>query len=268
MTAVNASVRLRNAARDLRSLLTSGGARQHNMNEDDGERYYLEQYLAVLAPHLRAPRRVLDVGCQYGRVLLSLAADGHELVGTDPDQACLDYIRARHADVELRCESVEQTVAGPPGEPFDLVLCLELLYLLADWRSIIVGLSRLTAPSGHLVTSHRTRGYYLYRLLHERRFDELDDLLAGRHESLNAQSPEELREAYDACGLAVRTITPIGAFSGIGVDPFTVINDPGGMSARDRRQLARYETNPALVAGFINNARYLLVVAAPIDASS
>jgi 2-polyprenyl-3-methyl-5-hydroxy-6-metoxy-1,4-benzoquinol methylase len=247
-----------------RVLATVGvGASQHNMNEDAGELFYREQYLAALEPHLRPASRVLDVGCQFGRIAIPLADRGHHVVGTDIDAACLDYIRRQRPDIELRLEAIEDTASGPPRDPFDLVIVLEVLYLIAGWRDIIAGLARQLRPGGHLAVSHRSHGYLIHRLLREGRYDELDQALAGNHPATNAQSPAELRRSYDAIGLDVTSITPVGMFSGIHVDPFAAIVDPSRLDQNARQRLARFEADPNLQARFAESARYLLVVATP-----
>jgi len=37
------------------------------MHTDDGELFYLEEYLDVLNPLLVTPQRILDIGAQFGR---------------------------------------------------------------------------------------------------------------------------------------------------------------------------------------------------------
>jgi SAM-dependent methyltransferase len=233
------------------------------MLRDAGEQYYYEQYVAVLEPMLERPRRVLDVGCQYGRFLVPLTEQGHDVTGTDIDADCLARLHDRLPGAKLRQESAETTAAAAPAQPFDLILCLELLYLIPDWQDIIAGLGRQLAPGGRLLASHRPIGYYIHRLLHERRYDELEQLLAGRHPALNAQTPEALRAAYSEAGLTVTNIAPIGAFSGIHVDPFAALTDAGRLTAAQRAALMRLETDPDLSARFADSARYLLVVAVP-----
>jgi 2-polyprenyl-3-methyl-5-hydroxy-6-metoxy-1,4-benzoquinol methylase len=258
-----ASRRLKRMARLILPGVAGGPVSQHNMNEDGGELYYLEQYLNVLAPLLAEPSRVLDVGCQYGRLAIPLAAAGHHVVGTEVDVACLDYLRERCPAVELRHEAAVDTARAVPAAPYGLVLVLELLYLMPDWRDLIAGLARQVAPNGHLAGSHRSHGYVIHRLLRDGRYDELDEVLAGAHPTLNAQTPAELRDAYEAAGLRVLGIHPVGAFSGIHVDPFAALCDPARLTAKQRQRLARYETDPALGARFLESARYLLVVATP-----
>jgi 2-polyprenyl-3-methyl-5-hydroxy-6-metoxy-1,4-benzoquinol methylase len=261
MSTSEASRRARRLARKVlpRAMLTP--TRQHNMHEHEGEHYYLEQYMTVLTPLLTSKQRILDVGCQYGRLLLPLAAQGHDVVGTDIDADCLAYIRERLPAAELRCESADVTSTAHTSTRFDLVLCLELLYLLADWPAILSGLANQLAPGGHLAASHRSQGYYIHRFLRERRYDELDQILAGNHRGVNAQSPQDLEGTYVAAGLTVESMTAIGAFSGTEVDPFAAVNDPSRLSPRERTQLMRYESDPALSTRFAESARYLLVVA-------
>jgi 2-polyprenyl-3-methyl-5-hydroxy-6-metoxy-1,4-benzoquinol methylase len=233
------------------------------MREDSGERHYYEQYMAVLSALLASPCRVLDVGCQYGRFAIPLLDQGHEVVATDPDAACIDFLRDRYPRLQLRQETADVTMDRIGREHFDLVLCLELLYLLPDWRSVLAGLCGLARPGGRVAASHRTQGYYLHRMLQEGRYDELDALLAGRHPVLNAQRPDELRSAYADAGLRIETMTPIGAFSGINVDPYAAICDPSRLDQRDRQRLLRVETDAGLAERFAESARYMLVVATP-----
>jgi 2-polyprenyl-3-methyl-5-hydroxy-6-metoxy-1,4-benzoquinol methylase len=237
------------------------------MREDAGEQHYREQYMQVISPLLTSRSRVLDVGSQYGRFAVPLAEQGHDVVATDPDPACVADLTRRCPQLDVRHERVDVTIRELGDERFDLVLCLELLYMLPGWRGLLGGLGGLLGTTGRIAASHRSQGYYIYRMLHEGRYDELDELLAGRHPTLNAQRPDELRSAYADAGLRVESVTAIGAFSGIHVDPFAAICDPSSLTRRDRDRLQRVEADPSLADRFLENARYLLVIAAP-DGSS
>jgi 2-polyprenyl-3-methyl-5-hydroxy-6-metoxy-1,4-benzoquinol methylase len=237
------------------------------MREDAGEQHYREQYMDVISPLLPPRSRVLDVGSQYGRFAIPLAEQGHDVVATEPDPECVADLTKRCPQLDVRHERADVTIRELRDERFDLVLCLELLYVLPDWRGLLRGLGGLLGPAGRIAASHRSQGYYIYRMLHEGRHDELDELLAGRHPTLNAQRPDELRSDYADAGLRVESISAIGAFSGIHVDPFAAICDPRDLTQQDRDRLQRLEADRSLTDRFLENARYLLVVAAP-DGSS
>lgn len=78
--------------------------------------------LTLIGP---SPKRVLDLGCGSGRVLIPLIQDGHDVTGIDRDARALETCRAVvgkqsspaliHADF--------QKAAWPEG-PYDAVLCL------------------------------------------------------------------------------------------------------------------------------------------------
>jgi SAM-dependent methyltransferase len=234
------------------------------MHTDVGEQFYLDEYLDVLNPLLGTPRRILDVGAQFGRFTIPLVAAGHDVVATDIDPACVAYIRQHAPRAMVLQESAAQT-AGRSWAPFDIVLCLELLYLLPDWQQVLGGLVPLLGPHGRLVASHRSQGYYLHKLLRDRDFDGLDLILAGRHDALNAQPLDDVQRTYAELGLHVDSVSGIGTLSGIAVDPFAAIADPSRLDRSERLRLRGYETDPVLNKRFIDSARYLLVIASRAD---
>jgi SAM-dependent methyltransferase len=231
------------------------------MHTDDGELFYLGEYLDVLNPLLVTPQRILDIGAQFGRLTIPLVAAGHDVVATDIDPACVAYLRRHAPHAEVLQEPVTQTMGRSWERSFDMVLCLELLYLLPDWKQVLRGLASSLGPEGKLVASHRTQGYVVHRMLRDRDFDGLDLVLAGRHAALNAQTPDDLERAYGELGLRLDSVTGIGALSGIAVDPFAAVTDPTRLSRAERVRLRGFETDPELNRRFIDSARYLLVVA-------
>jgi SAM-dependent methyltransferase len=252
--------RLRHPLRSARSGLAQVRG-QHNMHTDEGELFYLDEYMDILNPLLVTPRRILDVGAQFGRFTIPLAASGHDLVATDIDPGCVAYIRRHAPHAEVLQESVTQTTGRNWDPAFDIVLCLELLYLLPDWEQVLGGLVSSLDPEGNLVASHRSQGYYVHRMLRDRDFDGLDLILSGRHAALNAQSLDDVERAYGELGLRLDSVTGVGTLSGIAVDPFAAITDPSRLSRSERLRLRGYETDPELNRRFIDSARYLLVVA-------
>jgi SAM-dependent methyltransferase len=80
--------------------------------------------LELLAP---AAKRVLDLGCGAGRVLVPLAVAGHELLGLDRDAEALRLCLARLEEQSCTANLMKGDFRGAgslPVGPFDAVLCL------------------------------------------------------------------------------------------------------------------------------------------------
>lgn len=84
----------------------------------------IDELLRRLAP---APKRVLDLGCGAGRVLVPLAAAGHEITGLDRDEDALARCRANLAAAgsAARLLAADFVTAWPATDTsYDAVLCL------------------------------------------------------------------------------------------------------------------------------------------------
>jgi len=116
----------------------------------------------LLAP---APRRVLDLGCGTGRVLVPLAAAGHDVVGVDRDSDVIDRCRA---GVEAAGADAALTVAdfttNLPAGPFDAVLCLGNTFMtIADVEVAARLLARVRdalAPGGCFIIDDCPRDFW------------------------------------------------------------------------------------------------------------
>lgn len=184
--------------------------------------YYVEQGAGIdciVAPLLRLPpesvRRCLDVGCSFGFAIdFSRYAFGWEVLGVDPSP--LAEAGAAALDLPIhRCYFSADLDLGP--EPFDLVLCSEILEHLAEPHALLVAMRERLSPEGLLVlstpnvaivrreTEEGALGRALSPGLHLMLYDPgaLSLLLAraGFSEVRIEESPETLR-AYAACSPA------------------------------------------------------------------
>ncbi|MFL6200669.1 MAG: methyltransferase domain-containing protein [Thermoanaerobaculia bacterium] len=120
--------------------------------------YYVEQGAGIdciVAPLLRLPpgsvRRCLDVGCSFGFALdFSRYAFGWEVLGVDPSPLAAAGAAALGIPI-LRAYFSAGLDLGP--EPFDLVLCSEILEHLAEPLPLLVALRERLSPEGLLVLS-------------------------------------------------------------------------------------------------------------------
>ena len=120
--------------------------------------YYVEQGAGIdliVAPLQRVPprsvRRCLEIGCSFGYALdFSRHAFGWEILGVDPSPLAVRGaawlgIPVRHAYFDADLD------LGP--EPFDLVLCSEILEHVAEPHSLLTAIHDRLSPDGLLVLS-------------------------------------------------------------------------------------------------------------------
>ncbi|MCC2668425.1 MAG: Methylase involved in ubiquinone/menaquinone biosynthesis [Armatimonadetes bacterium] len=101
-----------------------------------------------------SPRRVLDLACGTGNVLLELLRRGYDGEGADASAAMLHVARRKIPEqVPLWCQDARVLELG--GEPFDACVCLfdSLNYLLspADLRRAFAAVRRNLAPGGTML---------------------------------------------------------------------------------------------------------------------
>lgn len=113
---------------------------------------------AKLIGHLRAPGRVLDVGCAGGEFLRRLASEGWECHGVEPSLLAVEECRRR----DLKAYQGTLLDADIPNLLFDVVTCLDTLYLTLNPCEEVERIAHLLKDDGLLVVELPG---YRYRLL-------------------------------------------------------------------------------------------------------
>lgn len=144
-------------------------------------------------------RRVLDAGAGIGTFTAALAS-GRELVALEPDPAFAPALRQRFAatpNVQVLERAVEELDAT---EPFDTVLCLNVLEHIAGDEAVLRRFHSLLQPGGALL---------LLVPAHPAAFGRIDSVLG--HERRYAK--RELGAKLRAAGFEVvelRHVNPVG----------------------------------------------------------
>ena len=240
----------------------------YDMYTDPSEACFAQLYIDSIARHaaeagIRPPARVLEAGCQAGRLVVPLAKLGFEVTGIDTSRYAI-----RRAREHARAAGVHATfIHGDLGAvlqqrnapTYDIVTCAEVLYLSPQYRSLLQTLAHSVRPGGLLCVSHRPKGYYLLEALKEGDLTTAMDIVQHSEGAFrgstyyNWQSEEELRQLYASLGLPQITLEPIDRLawlSGLSLAALT--------PAQQARWLALEQQLPYVVGQW---ARYLLVVA-------
>ena len=90
--------------------------------------------LAVLAG--RDFGTVLDVGCGKGAFTSHLKRPGNHVVGIDVSDTAIAKARARYPEIEFRRLAADE-LSELPARRFDLVVAMEILSYLEDWRGAL-----------------------------------------------------------------------------------------------------------------------------------
>lgn len=93
-----------------------------------------------------AGKRILDAGCGVGAFSEPLARQ-NEVYGVDFSEKSLQFAAARG----LKTMSGDLQALQFPGDTFDVVLCIGVIQLIADYRPVLKELARVVKPGGTLL---------------------------------------------------------------------------------------------------------------------
>ncbi|MGH2458574.1 MAG: class I SAM-dependent methyltransferase, partial [Chloroflexota bacterium] len=236
-------------------------ATRHDMISHPDELYYAEQYLYWIEQDLvgRFPDRalrILDLGCGQGRIALPLAqryAPDVRVTGVDLTPAVVDaarrHARDRHlSNVVFQEADVLEFARSRPNACADVIVFLEVSFILPTLRDVSREIGRILRPGGLLFIAGRSQHYNLLQTVRARSWesarlviDRREGYLFGGQTYFTWQTPEDLDRLLTDSGLRVLSHRGVGVCSGILGDPLAGLARPGKMSGQERRQLMQVE---------------------------
>jgi len=240
--------------------------------DDPAEQFYARIYLKYLLEKIDSEFRyqqinLLDVGCHTGRLAIPLARAGHRVTAIDSSRFHLGRAQEHARTAGVNCRFLKgdgfRLIRRMPAESFDLILSTEVLYQRPDFQGCMENLLRLVRPGGLLATSHRTRFFYLTRALREGDFATAQFVLHHAEGPIantyfNWQTPKELQEIYQALGIDLLLLRPVGVFTGNGGDGMAKFWNLGAMSEEEREAIFDVEAHDS--DEFAGLGRYLLAI--------
>ena len=92
--------------------------------------------------------RILDIGAGTGRAAIPLARKGYSVVALDAARAMLASLRQKSANAQVPAVVGDGTQLPFAGHSFDAAVIARLLYLVPDWRRMLLETLRVLKPGG------------------------------------------------------------------------------------------------------------------------
>jgi len=80
---------------------------------------------------------ILDVGCGKGAFTNLLKINNRKIVGVDVSPTAIAKARSRYPGIKFKVMTADQTLKMDKREPWDLIVMMEILSYLKDWREVI-----------------------------------------------------------------------------------------------------------------------------------
>ena len=179
----------------------------------------------VTASHLTAGKRVLEIGCGAGQGFGLLSATAKELVGGDYSKTLLRSAKSHYGSrIPLVCLSADSLPFKSAS--FDVVLCFEASYYVADMERAFDDIARVLCPEGVVLFVNAN--------------PERLDFIRSPH-SVHYHSANEFRDALSRRGFSVEVT---GAFPTEGSSNGVRARATSGLFSIARRTLEAFGLVP------------------------
>ncbi|MDA8907428.1 class I SAM-dependent methyltransferase [Planktomarina sp.] len=259
------------------TFLVKRAAARYDMTASADEQYYAVRYGDFIAAELARLKikggHLVDLACGQGRLILEMHKRGicfDETTGVDFSgevlQQCRQILDETLPDnsVVLKESDIHKYVEDMNDHSADVILVLEVLYMVFEPEKIYQQLSKKLRPGGVAFLSLRSDLFYALTLLKQGLYESTEKIVSenvgdilGSGVSLNWTNSERiLREFPEKYGLEVAAITGIGSCSGILGDPQDQICRPSQLGEAAQKYLAQLEL--AMGKSHPNSGRYIL----------
>ena len=246
----------------------------HDMVAYPSENYFGDRYMHIFDSVLKNERmsykdlKIMDAGCGHGRLSIMFAKRGGRVDALDTFSELLEKAKMYAQKENIPSNHIRWVHGELPGSldsfsdrSYDLVVCTEVLFMMAGPEETIRRLARLLRPGGILVISHRTRLFYLLCSLINRDFFSFKKAAecnsykdVGR--ILSWSDPKEMEDIFFKEGLKNIRKWGIGMLSGIEGDPTAKFCLPHELNTIDRQLLGQVEDQIADV--YPDAGRYIV----------
>ena len=182
------------------------------------------------ASDLTSNKRVLELGCGAGQGFGLLSATAELLVGGDYSEALLSSAQ-RHYGARIPLVSLSADALPFKPESFDVILCFEASYYVADMERAFDDIARVLAPNGSVLFVNAN--------------PERADFIESPH-SVHYHSASEFRAALSRRGFKVQVT---GAFPTEPTSDKMRARITGGLFSIARRALQTFGLVPTTLRG-------------------
>jgi 2-polyprenyl-6-hydroxyphenyl methylase/3-demethylubiquinone-9 3-methyltransferase len=149
--------------------------------------------------------RILDIGCGAGILSEPLARMHADVMGADPAAANIAAAKLHAGQAGLRIDYRASTAAAlaDAGERFDVVLAMEVVEHVADLNLFVRQCAQMIRPGGLIMAATINRTLKSFALAIVGAEYILRWLPRGTHRWEKFVTPDELSDAFEACGLTV-----------------------------------------------------------------
>ena len=246
---------------------------KYDMVTAPSEDYFKLRYMTIIDTVLKdnfdgkEKLKVLDAGCGQGRLTIELAKKGHKIDAIDCTESALQKARNYAAEAGIKdCVNwikgdLSNILSDFKESSYDIVLCMEVLYMMPRSEECFRALSKMVKPEGILLISVRLRLFYLIYYLMHNDFLRLDwcaknNNMTGLGGSLSWFDPEEVTQLFLKNGFENIEKWGIGILSGIKDDPTSGFSIPCFLSEKERILLGRIEDQYSQI--YVNSGRYMV----------
>lgn len=211
----------------------------------------------LAAADLRSARRVLDVGCGSGTMLVAAAKAGVRAVGIDVSPAMVDAARRRVPDVTVVAADAQTAdlASLAPGEPFDRVVSRFGVMFFDDPVAAFANIRAATAPGARLAfvcwrADEREMFTLGFDVLAERLGHPVDPPVAGVPGPLGLADAGHIDDVLSTAGWVDVAIEPFEGVCDYGLDGSDGVEERLSMAvAGNVGRAVRAELEPRLGPG-------------------